>query len=95
MAAPQEAVEPWEPKGARFYMPRIGLGNELLEVTARRINDFERIAVEIPLDNAPDLTITGTPAQLVTLAASMMAAVQQLVPDVEVTLVPLDQDQAP
>jgi hypothetical protein len=75
-------------------MPRIALGNELVEVTARRINDPERIALEIPLDNAPSLMVTGTPAQLVTLAASMMAAVQQLVPDLEVTLVPLDQEPA-
>jgi hypothetical protein len=79
---------------AIFYMPRIGLGNELVEVTARTLSDPERIALEIPFDNAGNLTVTGTPAQLVTLAASMMAAVQQLIPDVEVTLIPLDQDQA-
>jgi hypothetical protein len=75
---------------AQFFMPRIVLGAELVECRARELRDRESILLSIPLDNAPDLDIIGTPAQLLTLAASMTVAVQEIAPDVEVVLIPID-----
>lgn len=93
-AAQDQDAEPWEPKGARFYMPRIRLGPHLVEVTARRLRDPESIMIEIPLDNAPALTVSGTPSGLLAFAASIVVAVQGLVPGAEVVLVPLSGDEA-